>query len=77
MKVNTIIREVLDVRRWTQTQLAKECGYASQGSVSNKIGNDNAHFYVDTMLKMLNTMGCEVVVRDKMGTGKEWVITNE
>lgn len=73
MNVSDIIKEVLGLRGWTQKQFAEECGYTAQGSVGGILANKKG-MRTDVLVKWAKVLGCEVVIRDKMGSGKEWKI---
>lgn len=77
-----IVKEALASLGWTQTSLAKELGYVDkngegmQQMVSNRINKDNMQ--VNTFLKFLSAMGCELVVKstDPNSNKKEWKVGN-
>ncbi len=69
-----VIREVLKMRGWSQETLAKEAGFRGQSNISGLLTNNQRGMRIDNLLAMLRAMGCEIVVRDKMGTKKEWII---
>ena len=75
-----VIRELYKMRGWTQTDLAHEIGYTHQSGVSQLL-NDNAgsgkskrSITIATYMRALEVLGAELIVRDKMGSGKEWKI---
>lgn len=71
-----IIRELCKMRKWTQADLAYEMGYASQAGVGQILSNKpNARgISMNVYVNALNALGAELIVRDKMGSGKEWRI---
>lgn len=71
-----IILEILKLRDWSQGRLAEEAGYKRQSNVGNFIikGKDNS-LRLNSLLSMVEAMGCEIIIRDKMGSKKEWKIT--
>lgn len=74
MDAKQAIREIMDIRRWTQGKLASECGMKRQSNVTGVL-NRGASMRVDILIQMVNAMGFEVVLRDKMGSKKEFVIS--
>ena len=74
MTEKDVVREVMELRGWKQPQLAKKSGFKSQSNITGLLNNNKNGIRMDNLFKMLNAMGCEIVVRDTMGTKKEWVI---
>lgn len=77
MTEKDVVREVMALRKWSQPMLAKESGFKSQSNITGLLNNNKNGIRMDNLFKMLNAMGCEIVVRDKMGSKKEWVIDME
>lgn len=74
MTEKKVVREVMKLRGWSQPKLADEVGGWSQSNISGLLNNNKNGIRMDNLFKMLNAMGCEIVVRDKMGSKKEWII---
>ena len=74
MTEKDVVRQVMEVRGWKQPELAKKAGFASQSNITGFLNNNTNGIRFDNLFKMLNAMGCEIVVRDTMGTKKEWII---
>jgi len=74
MNERQVLREVMSLRDWSQQKLADEVGLKRQSNISNMLNNSTKGIRVDSLVKLLDVMGCEIVVRDKMGSKKEWVI---
>lgn len=68
-----IIKDIMKLRKWSQAKLAQEAGYKGQSNVTG-ILNRYDSLNVSNMVKMVEAMGCEVIVRDKMGSGQEWKV---
>ena len=68
------VREVMKMRGWSQSTLAKEAGFNSQSNITGLLNNNRNGIRIDNLIRMFSAMGCEIVVRDKMGSKKEWVI---
>lgn len=74
MNEKEIVREIMGIRKWSQADLARESGFKSQSNITGLLNNNKNGIRIDNLVKMLNAMGCEVVIRDKMGSGKEWKV---
>lgn len=74
MNEKQVVREVMKLRGWSQPTLATEAGFNNQSNISGLLNNNKNGIRIDNLFKMLNAMGCEIVVRDKMGSKKEWII---
>ena len=74
MNEKEIVKEVMAMRGWSQSTLAKEAGFKSQSNITGLLNNNKNGIRIDNLAKMLNAMGCEIVIRDKMGSGKEWKV---
>ena len=69
------IKELMRLRGWSQNKLAEESGFKSQSNITG-ILNRGSSVRVDSLVQMAEAMGCEVVIRDKMGSKMEWKITD-
>ena len=74
MDEKKIIREVMELRGWSQAMLAKAAGYKNQSNIGSMLTGSANGIRIDNLVRIFNAMGCEVVVRDKMGSKKEWVV---
>ena len=72
MDAKEAIREAMKVCGWSQAKLAEECGMKRQSNVTGVL-NRNSSMRVDILLQMANSMGFELVMRDKRGKS-EFVI---
>ena len=61
-------------KEMSKKELAEKAGFASQSNITGFLNNNTNGIRFDNLFKMLNAMGCEIIVRDTMGTGKEWKI---
>lgn len=75
MIAKDVVKEIMSLRRWSQNKLAEEAGFKSQSNVTG-ILNRHSTMKVDSLVQMVEAMGCEVIVRDKMGSKQEWKITD-
>ncbi len=74
MTEKEIIRDIMAMRGWSQSKLASEAGFKSQSNITGLLNNNQNGIRIDNLFRMLDAMGCEIVVRDKMGSKKEWII---
>lgn len=72
-----IVKEIMSLRRWSQAKLADEIG-KSQTNVTGYLNRGKNEMRLDVFAEMVEAMGFEVIVRDKMGTNKQFVVkTND
>lgn len=62
-----LVKLLMRSRGWTQTKLAEELGVL-RTSVVGYLGRGSAAMRVDTLLKMLNALGYDVIVRDRFSS---------
>lgn len=76
MNEKEVIKEIMAMRGWSQSKLAEEVGGGwKQTNVTGLLNNTKNGMRIDNLMKMLCALGCDVIVRDKMGSNKEWKIT--
>jgi len=68
-----IVKEIMSLRRWSQAKLAEEIG-KSQTNVTGYLNRGKNEMRLDVFAEMVEAMGFEVIVRDKMGTNKQFVV---
>lgn len=68
-----IIRTIMLLRGFTNATLAEKCGYNTPSGVSNVINRENG-MRIDNLVKLMEAMDCEVVIRSKLTDKQEWVI---
>ena len=73
MTSKDLIREIMKERSYTQRVLADKLGYKSQAAVAERL-KGATEMRVDTLVKMLECLDCELVVRSKLRDRKEWRI---
>lgn len=74
MTEKDVVRKAMTMRGWSQPKLATESGFKSQSNITGLLNNNKNGIRMDNLFKMLNAMGFEIVVRDKMGSNKEFLI---
>lgn len=74
MTEKDVVRKCMAMRGWSQPKLASESGFKSQSNITGLLNNNKNGIRMDNLFKMLDAMGFKIVVRDKMGSGKEFTI---
>lgn len=74
MTEKEIIREVSKMRGWSQEQLAHEAGFLSQSNIAGLLNTNKNGIRIDKLYTIFHALGCDIVIRDKMGSGKEWKV---
>lgn len=69
-----VVKNALKFCKWSQQKLAEEAGFKGQSNITSYINNNKNAMRVDKLVRMMNAMGFEVVVRDKRGTGTEFIL---
>ena len=75
MRSANVVKEIMNMRDWSQAKLAEEAGFKGQTNVTGMI-NRSASMKVENLVRLVEAMGFEVIVRDKMGSKKEWRVTD-
>ena len=82
MNEKEILREVMRIKGYNQTLVAEKAGFKYQSNVSEMLRSKNMR--VDNLIRLLETMDCELVVRSKTGVQRpdgtgmykpEWLVT--
>lgn len=73
MTATEIVKELMSIRKWSQSKLAEETGFKRQSNITG-ILNRGSSMRVDNLQKMVEVMGCELVVRAKDGSEMEWKV---
>ena len=68
------LKAAMKSRKWTQTMLASELGYAGPSGIANLFYKNENGIRIDVLCKLFKAMGYEIIVRDKMGSGTEYKI---
>lgn len=74
MTEKDVVRKIMKMRGWNQPKLAEEAGFRSQSNITGLLNNNKNGIRMDNLFKILDAMGFEIVVRDKMGSNKEFTI---
>ena len=72
MTIKEVIRSIMDSRGFSNSTLAEKMGYKTPTGISERL---RGNMRVDVLLKMLDSMDCELVVRSKLADKSQWVIS--
>jgi len=75
MIAKEIIKDIMNIKHWSQVKLAEQAGFKSQSNITG-ILNRHSTMKVDSLVQMVEAMGYEVVIRDKSDTSREWIVTD-
>jgi transcriptional regulator with XRE-family HTH domain len=70
--IKQAITELIKMRGWTQMGLSEELGQ-SKHAVAQTLSSKH-DLTIGKALKYLDALGAELIVRDRMGSKKEWRI---
>ena len=73
MNAKQIVSEVMKKRGFTNSALADKLNYPTPSGVSERL-RGKQDMRVDTLVKFLEAMDCEVIVKSKLSDKAEWVI---
>lgn len=73
MDLQTTIKALLKSRKMRYNDISRILGVSAQ-AVSNRLNKDTS-MTVETLLRYLEILGCELEIREKKEKGTVWVIT--
>lgn len=73
MNAKEIVSEIMKKRGFTNASLAKKLNYPTASGVSERL-RGKQDMRADTLVKFLEAMDCEVVIRSKLSDKMEWTI---
>ena len=74
MNSKKIVRAIMKKRGHTYESLANKLGYEKPNRVSERLRNDG-EMRVDTLIRFLTEMDCELVIKSKLQDKEEWVVS--
>ena len=74
MNSKQIVREIMKMRGHTYESLSKKLGYEKPNRVSERLRNDG-EMRVDTLVKFLSQMDCELIIKSKLQDKEEWKVS--
>lgn len=75
MDLQSILKALINARGYTYKVIGELLGGKTTQAISDRL-NKRSSMSVDTLLKFLDILGCELVIRDKNEKKDIWVITN-
>lgn len=75
MKVQSVVRNVMKSRKMSQADVATACGMKGQSSIAMMLQGKSMR--VDSLLRVLNACGYDLVVLDRGGKQKPMKVTDE
>lgn len=69
MKSTDIIKSCIKSRGMTQAMLAEQMGFKHQSSIAEQLRRENIG--IENFVKILNTMGYDIIVKDRNGANNE------
>lgn len=76
MNSKKIVREIMKLRGHTYESLAIKLGFAKPNGVSERL-RGATEMRVDTLVKLIREMDCELIIRSKLQDKSEWVVSIE
>ena len=77
MNSKKIVREIMKLRGHTFESLALKLGFDKPNRVSERL-RGTTEMRIDTLIKLLSEMDCELVIRSTLPKDKsEWIVTIE
>lgn len=73
MNAKQIVSEIMEKRGFTISALAKKLNFSTASGVSERL-RGKQDMRVDTLVKFLEAMDCEVVIRSKLSDKLEWKV---
>ena len=70
-----IVKTLLKSKKMTHALLADKLGMATPSGVSNRLQGKS--MTVEVLVKMLDAMDCELVIRNKVGDKESYTVQNE
>lgn len=74
MTEKEIVKEAMKVRGYTQAMLAEKLNYKAQGCVADRLSSRGASMKIDTLLKMLDVLGYDLIIKDRNMNGETWKV---
>jgi transcriptional regulator with XRE-family HTH domain len=75
MDLQSVLKALINARGYTYKTIGTLLGGKTTQAISDRL-NKRSSMSVDTLLKFLDILGCELVIRDKNEKKDVWVITS-
>ena len=70
-----IVKALLDSKGMSYALLAEKMGMATPSGVGNRLAGKS--MTVEVLIKMLDAMDCELIIKDKAGDKESFTVKNE
>jgi len=70
-----IVKTLAKNKKMSHAVLAEKMGMATPTGVSNRL--QGRSMTVEVLVKMLEAMDCELIIKNKIGDKESWVVVNE
>ena len=70
-----IVKELMKSKKASGAVLAKKMGFNTASAVTNRLQSKT--MTVEVLIKLLNAMDCELVIRNKVGDKESFIVNNE
>ena len=78
MTAKQIVKEIMKLRGFSQKTLADELNYPTVTGVANRLnGKTTKDMNVDTLVKFVSAMNCDVIIKSRLADKSEWKITSD
>lgn len=83
MNAKNTVKEIMKLRGHNNRTLAEKLGYVNQGGdalptgVANRLSSGAQEMRVDTLVKFLAALDCELVIKSTNADKREWTVTLE
>ena len=74
MNSKQAVAEVMKERGYNNTSLAAKLGYAHPSGISERL-RGKQDMRVDVLVKLLEALDCQLVIRSKLNDKKEWLVS--
>lgn len=75
MDLQSVLKALINAHGYTYKAIGELLGGKTTQAISDRL-NKRSSMSVDTLLKFLDILGCELVIRDKREKKDVWVITS-
>lgn len=70
-----VVKKLMEIKGMSNATLAKKMGYNTPSGVSNRLQSKT--MTVEMLIKMLDAMDCELIIKNNTNGKETFVVTNE
>lgn len=75
MNAVEVIKEIIKIRKTTQTELAKQAGFKRQSNIAGILNCSKGGIRIGNLYQIAKALDCELILRGKTNPDEEWIIT--